>query len=104
MEKILDCIESPRDLRSLTMDELNILCREIRQEIIRTVAKNGGHLASNLGVVELTALRAGFRATQTPKRATATRFIRATAAPPFRSLWGWPMQKIYTMTPAAWLR
>lgn len=36
------------------MDELNVLCREIRQEIIRTVAKNGGHLASNLGVVELT--------------------------------------------------
>lgn len=54
MGKILDCIESPRDLRSLTMDELNVLCREIRQEIIRTVAKNGGHLASNLGVVELT--------------------------------------------------
>ncbi|WP_283607466.1 1-deoxy-D-xylulose-5-phosphate synthase [Faecalispora anaeroviscerum] len=54
MGKILDCIESPRDLRSLTTDELNVLCREIRQEIIRTVAKNGGHLASNLGVVELT--------------------------------------------------
>lgn len=54
MGKFLNGIESPRDLRSLTMDELNILCREIRQEIIRTVAKNGGHLASNLGVVELT--------------------------------------------------
>lgn len=54
MGKYLNGIESPRDLRSLTMDELNILCKEIRQEIIRTVAKNGGHLASNLGVVELT--------------------------------------------------
>lgn len=54
MRKLLDQIDSPGDLRSLTVKQLNGLCGEIRQEIIRTVAKNGGHLASNLGVVELT--------------------------------------------------
>lgn len=54
MGKLLDRIKSPRDLRSLTIGQLNVLCGEIRREIIRTVAKNGGHLASNLGVVELT--------------------------------------------------
>lgn len=47
-------ISSPRDIRFLNWDELNELAREIRQEIIATVSSNGGHLAPNLGVVELT--------------------------------------------------
>lgn len=47
-------ISSPRDIRFLDWDELNELAREIRQEIIETVSINGGHLAPNLGVVELT--------------------------------------------------
>ncbi len=47
-------IKSPSDLKQLNIDQLNILCAEIREKLIDTVSKNGGHLASNLGVVELT--------------------------------------------------
>lgn len=54
MDNLLDKIHSPEDLKQLSDSELNELCAEIRAEIIRTVSSNGGHLASNLGVVELT--------------------------------------------------
>ena len=54
MSKLLKQIGSPRDLRNLSWAELNELAGEIRLELIQTVAKNGGHLAPNLGVVELT--------------------------------------------------
>lgn len=54
MSKVLDQIEFPFDVKRLDLEELGKLCGEIREEIISTVAKNGGHLASNLGVVELT--------------------------------------------------
>ena len=52
--KILDRVNSPLDLKTLTLDEMNELAAEIRQLIIDVVSKNGGHLAPNLGVVELT--------------------------------------------------
>lgn len=51
---ILSKINSPEDLKKLSEKELPELASEIRKKIINTVAKNGGHLASNLGVVELT--------------------------------------------------
>ncbi len=51
---MLERIREPADLRGLSPDEMQALCREIREVLIRTVACNGGHLASNLGVVELT--------------------------------------------------
>jgi 1-deoxy-D-xylulose-5-phosphate synthase len=51
---ILPSIESPADLRGLSYDELNELSGEIRDFIIQTVTTTGGHLGSNLGVVELT--------------------------------------------------
>lgn len=51
---ILDKINSPKDLKSLTLDELKQLAKEIRSVLIETTSKTGGHLASNLGVVELT--------------------------------------------------
>ncbi len=54
MSKVLDQIEFPIDVKKLDLEELGKLCGEIREEIISTVLKNGGHLASNLGVVELT--------------------------------------------------
>ena len=54
MESILERINSPADLKSLKRDELNILAKELRSYIIKTVADTGGHLASNLGVIELT--------------------------------------------------
>ncbi|MBE0713627.1 MAG: 1-deoxy-D-xylulose-5-phosphate synthase, partial [Candidatus Aminicenantes bacterium] len=54
MAKILDSIERPADIRKLSPAELSTLALEIRALILETVAKNGGHLGSNLGVVELT--------------------------------------------------
>jgi 1-deoxy-D-xylulose-5-phosphate synthase len=54
MSSLLDDIDSPEDLKGLKPGELKQLASEIRQELITRVAKNGGHLASNLGVVELT--------------------------------------------------
>jgi len=50
----LSDIQSPQMLRACTIQEMEELAREIRSAIICTVAQNGGHLASNLGVVELT--------------------------------------------------
>ena len=54
MKKLLDTINSPDDLKKLNIDELSVLCTEIRDFLIDSVSKTGGHLASNLGVVELT--------------------------------------------------
>ena len=54
MDSVLDRIKSPEVVRGLSLEELQRLCGELREEIIRTVSKRGGHLASNLGVVELT--------------------------------------------------
>lgn len=51
---LLERIKSPADLRKLNMDELQTLAGEMRSRIFQAVSKNGGHLASNLGVVELT--------------------------------------------------
>ena len=51
---LLARINDPRDIRSLDIEELNQLAREIREFMIRTVSKRGGHLASSLGTVELT--------------------------------------------------
>ncbi|MGE5631935.1 MAG: 1-deoxy-D-xylulose-5-phosphate synthase [Caulobacteraceae bacterium] len=54
MYKILDRINSPEDLKKLSYAELNDLAGELRDYVIKVVSENGGHLASNLGVVELT--------------------------------------------------
>ena len=51
---MLETIHSPRDLDGLSYEQLEQLAGEIRRELISTVSVNGGHLASNLGVVELT--------------------------------------------------
>ncbi len=58
----LNELNGPEDLRGLSQDELKALAQEIRDTIIRTVAHKGGHLSSNLGMVELTlALHRVFR-------------------------------------------
>jgi 1-deoxy-D-xylulose-5-phosphate synthase len=54
MATFLDKIESPADLKALKAKELEQLAAEIRQELVSRVTNNGGHLSSNLGVVELT--------------------------------------------------
>ena len=50
----LDKINSPKDLKNLSLEELKELSKEIRDIIIKVVSENGGHLSSNLGVVDLT--------------------------------------------------
>ncbi|MEN6412551.1 MAG: 1-deoxy-D-xylulose-5-phosphate synthase [Veillonellales bacterium] len=54
MNKFLDTINKPQDIKNLSLEQLGELAGEIREFLIHTVAKTGGHLASNLGVVELT--------------------------------------------------
>lgn len=54
MNKILDRIEFPSDLRGLTLEELYQLARELREYMVPIIEENGGHFAPNLGVVELT--------------------------------------------------
>lgn len=52
--ELLSKIKSPDDVKKLNDNEILLLCGEIRDCIVKTVSKNGGHLASNLGAVELT--------------------------------------------------
>ncbi len=54
MSNILDKISGPTDVKGLSQDEVGGLCSELRELLVSRVIKNGGHLASNLGVVELT--------------------------------------------------
>ena len=51
---LLDRIEKENDIKNLKSSEMPVLAEEIRRFIINSVAKTGGHLASNLGAVELT--------------------------------------------------
>ncbi len=54
MKISIDQIHSPEDIRGMTLPELDALCAELRKTLVQTVSKTGGHLSSNLGVVELT--------------------------------------------------
>jgi 1-deoxy-D-xylulose-5-phosphate synthase len=54
MGNLLDTIESPADIKTLTIPELEALAQEIRERLILVLSKTGGHLGPNLGVVELT--------------------------------------------------
>jgi len=54
MLSLLDSIHLPEDLRKLDREQLGVLARELRAFLVESVSKTGGHLASNLGVVELT--------------------------------------------------
>ena len=51
---LLDNIDQPSDLKNLDKEQVNQLCAEIRQFLLRNISRTGGHLASNLGAVELT--------------------------------------------------
>lgn len=65
MSCFLDMVDSPDHVKKLTLDQLGQLADEIREELIQTLSKNGGHLGPNLGVVELTI--ALHRCFQTPR-------------------------------------
>ena len=54
MSRLLDEIQDPSDLKALSMAQLGQLAQEMREEILRVVSVNGGHLGPSLGVVELT--------------------------------------------------
>jgi len=54
MSRLLDKVDNPADLKRLTHLQLRQLASEVREELVARVTANGGHLASNLGVVELT--------------------------------------------------
>src|SRR3984885_793765 len=54
MSRYLDMVDEPAHVKKLTLPQLNQLADEIRHELINKLAKNGGHLGPNLGVVELT--------------------------------------------------
>ena len=54
MGRYLDMMNAPADVKLLTMDQLQVLAQEIREELISVLSKTGGHLGPNLGVVELT--------------------------------------------------
>jgi len=53
MNRLIDAIDSPDDLKKLPVDDLPRVCQEIRDEIVETCAVNGGHLGSSLGAVEI---------------------------------------------------
>lgn len=54
MDRILNRIHSTEDIKKLNGEEMAVLCKELRKFLLQKVSKTGGHLASNLGVVELT--------------------------------------------------
>ncbi|MDC0268107.1 thiamine pyrophosphate-dependent enzyme [bacterium] len=54
MSRYLDMIDSPEHIKKLTLDQLQSLADDVRQELIHGLSKHGGHLGPNLGVVELT--------------------------------------------------
>jgi 1-deoxy-D-xylulose-5-phosphate synthase len=54
MGKLLDTVHSPADIKKLSVEQLETLAQEIREYLILTLSKTGGHLGPNLGVVELT--------------------------------------------------
>ena len=51
---ILETIHDPRDIKALNDSQTQLLCTELREFLLKNVSKTGGHLASNLGAVELT--------------------------------------------------
>jgi 1-deoxy-D-xylulose-5-phosphate synthase len=54
MQELLTSIEFPEDLRKLSREQLPSLAKELRDFVLDSVSKTGGHLSSNLGTVELT--------------------------------------------------
>ena len=54
MLELLKTIHSPEDVKKLSIEELDLLAKDVRTFLIKSLSQTGGHLASNLGVVELT--------------------------------------------------
>ena len=101
---MLKDIHEPGDLKRLRPAELDLLAEELRREIVKVTSEQGGHLASNLGVVELTlalhyvlncpedklVFDVGERAASPAfRRANTTHLPPATRPPRFRPRWAW---------------
>ena len=54
MNKFLDKINSPADLKKIRLEDMPVLAEEIREQLLKAISKTGGHLGSNMGIVELT--------------------------------------------------
>ena len=54
LKYVLDSVNMPEDIKKLNIGQLNRLALELRSFVLENVSKTGGHLASNLGIVELT--------------------------------------------------
>ncbi|MBP3930297.1 MAG: 1-deoxy-D-xylulose-5-phosphate synthase, partial [Peptostreptococcaceae bacterium] len=54
MYNYLDKVNSPEDIKKMNIDEIDLLAKDIRKFLVRSISETGGHLASNLGIVELT--------------------------------------------------
>ena len=54
MYKLLEGVNSPQDIKKMNMKQLKELSKEIRKFLVRNISETGGHLASNLGIVEVT--------------------------------------------------
>ncbi len=54
MYEYLDKVNSPQDIKNMNTEEIDLLAKDIRKFLVKSISKTGGHLASNLGVVELT--------------------------------------------------
>jgi len=72
----LNFIHSPEDFKKIPKEEIPFVAEEIRKELVRITSKNGGHLASNLGVVEMTMAIFG----SNPQKVTAYRTKDAVTA------------------------
>ena len=72
--KLLETIKYPEDLRNLSVDELPQVCQELREDIVQELSVNPGHLASSLGVAEITVALHYVYDTPNDIRPTAIRF------------------------------
>ena len=113
---ILNSINYPADLRKLKVEQLPALCRELRDDILKELSVNPGHMASSMGTIELTvALHYVFN---TPDdrlvwdvghqarrlRASMTRSYADTRQTPYRrrSAWPWPTSARDTLKGMSW--
>ena len=93
---LLDSINQPADLKQLNEKQVEQLCEEIRSFLLKNISKTGGHLASNLGMVELTV--ALHRVLETPQdkivfqtrtKVCTMHLLPGMATQPFRLLLAW---------------
>ena len=92
---LLDSINQPADLKQLNEKQVEQLCEEIRSFLLKNISKTGGHLASNLGMVELTVAlhrvletpQDNFRISKPERKCARCIYCRAWQHSPFACYW-----------------